>query len=253
MSRTMMTPMLAALCLLTVPTEAPAQTRWRVDPTSSLAWWQIAPHMDHLWATTCPADPSWRPGEGRSAGWSVNMFTAPKTAYVLDTAVVPLYPRYWVLPVCAEAVRGEVVVADTVRWRGVRGAVAVSAAALVTGDAARDAYARDAVVEANRFPLIRFTVDSLVDVTRQADTIRATALGILSLRGVSQRTTAAVQAWPHAGGLRVLARFSIPASALVPEYGMSRFALGLGVGLRIWRYVFAGVDVVLRPQEATPR
>jgi len=129
MSLTRMTPMLAALCLLTVPAEARAQTRWRVDPSSSLAWWQIAPHMDHLWATTCPRDPSWRPGEGRGVGWTVNAFTAPKTAYVLDTAVIPLYPRYWVLPMCTDAVRGEFVVADTVRWRGVRGEVTVEGAA----------------------------------------------------------------------------------------------------------------------------
>jgi hypothetical protein len=58
---------------------------------------------------------------------------------------------------------------------------------------------------------------------------------------------AAVRAWPEAGGLRVLAKFRMPASALVEEYGLSRFSLGLGVMTRIWYDLFMGVDLVLRP------
>jgi len=53
---------LSALLLLAAAPLA-AQTRWVIDRKTSLAWWQMDPHYEHLWATTCPADPSWQPGE----------------------------------------------------------------------------------------------------------------------------------------------------------------------------------------------
>src|SRR5437867_3402788 len=73
-----------------------AQTRLTVDPKASLAWWQMSPHLNHLWATTCPEEPTWRPGEGRSAGWIIDQAvkTKSKTGFqnVGDTINVPLYP-----------------------------------------------------------------------------------------------------------------------------------------------------------------
>lgn len=237
------------LCLLTARGGAQAQARWRVDPQSSLAWWQVAPHMNHLWATTCPQDPAWQPGQGGGIAWDKPTYEIPEQAFLGDTSVVPLYPRYWALPVCEEAVRGEVTVADTARWQGVTGEVSVQAAALVTGEDARDAYAQRAVLQSNRYPKIRFTLDSLVDVRRQADTLVGTAVGMFSLRDVTKPMTASVQAWPEADGLRVLAKFRVPASALVPDYGLSSYALGFGVGLMIWQYLYMGVDLVLRPAE----
>ena len=237
------------LCLVAEPPKAHAQMRWRVDPKASLAWWQVAPHMDHLWATTCPEEPSWQAGEGRSAGWRTMPSKLPDPAYSGDTTRIPLYPRYWALPVCTEAVDGRVIVDDTTTWRGVRGRVTVQAAALLTGDEARDAYTRGTILQTSRHPETWFTIDSVVNVTRQADTLRGTAMGEFSLRDVLKPMTATVQAWPDAGGLRVLARFRVPASQLVPEYGLSAYALGFGVGLRIWQYLFMGVDVVLRAEE----
>jgi hypothetical protein len=238
------------VALLAVTSHAQAQTRFRIDPRASLAWWQVNPHLNHLWATTCPEEPSWRPGEGRSGGWLIGQgLRPPKQGYaaVSDTTNVPLYPRYEPLPLCTEAVEGEILAADTVRWRGVRGEVKVRAEALVTGEERRDAFARDAILQASRYPEIRFSIDSLVNVTRQADTVRGTAVGVFSLRGVSKPMTAAIRAWPEAGGLRVLAKFAIPAPELTEDYGLSRFALGLGVTTRIWYHLFMGVDVVLRP------
>ena len=61
----------AALCALAAH-DAQAQSRWTADKRASLAWWQINPHLNHLWATTCPEEPSWRPGEGRSGGWVID-------------------------------------------------------------------------------------------------------------------------------------------------------------------------------------
>lgn len=230
---------------------AGAQVRWTVDPKSSLAWWQISPHMNHLWATTCPQEPSWRPGEGRTSGWSIAQWlTTPKAGdlSVADTVNVPLYPRYEARDVCTEAVRGEIVVRDTVTWRGVRGSVAVAAGLLVTGHDQRDAHARDAVFEAQQYPEIRFRIDSLVGVTRLADTLSASAVGIFSLHGVDKPMVAAVRAWPEAGGLRVVGKLRMPAAAITREFGLSSFALGLGIGVRIWQDLFMGVDLLMHLQ-----
>jgi hypothetical protein len=248
---------LSALLLLgsaLVAVDAQAQVRWTADRKSSLAWWQINPHMNHLWATTCPEEPSWRPGEGRSGGWIIDRaFRPPKQGYaavLTDTAEIPVYPRPRVRAVCAEAVQVRLEAADTVRWQGVTGEVVVRADALVGGENRRDEYARDAVLQTSRYPDIRFKIDSLVGLTRQADTLRATAVGVFTLHGVSQPMTAGVRAWPVAGGLRVMGRFKVPADDLVPVYGLSNFALGLGVGVRIWRDLYMGVDLLLRPEGA---
>jgi len=238
-------------CLVSFGDSARAQVRWSVDPKASLAWWQVNPHLNHLWATTCPAETSWRPGEGRSAGWIIGeQLRAPKQGYaaVSDTTIVPLWPRPEALPVCTDAVKGDVLVADTVTWQGVRGQVSVRADALITGENRRDAFTRQAILQTSRYPEIRFTIDSVVNVTHQADTLRGTAVGVLSLHGVAKPMTAAVRAWPEAGGLRVLGKFRVLASQLVPEYGFSSFALGLGVGTKIWHHLYMGIDVVLRPQ-----
>jgi polyisoprenoid-binding protein YceI len=249
MSSTTFRPLFVAAILAALGPGARAQTRWTIDAKSSLAWWQVNPHLNHLWATTCPEEPSWRPGEGRSAGWVIGQaLRPPKHGYagVNDTTIVPLYPRYEALPVCTEAVQGQVLVADTVRWRGVRGEVRVRGDELVTGEERRDTYSRQAVLETTRYPEIRFTIDSLVGVTRHADTVRGTAVGVLTLRDVSKPMTAGVQAWPEAGGVRVVAKLRIPATELTEEWGLSKFALGLGVTTRIWYDLFMGVDVVLR-------
>ena len=230
---------------------AHAQTTWIVDSKSSLAWWQINPHLNHLWATTCPAEPSWRPGEGRSAGWFIHQFLPRppnRGDWALDSINVPLYPRYEARDVCTDAVRGLVLVADTVTWRGVRGAVSVLAAQLVSGLDQRDLYTREAILEVARYPEIRFTIDSLVGVTRQADTLTGSVVGVFSLHGVDKPMTAFIRAWPEAGGQRVLAKMRTPALAIVREYGLSRVALGLGIGTAIWKDLYMGVDIVLRPE-----
>ena len=242
----------ALLCALTA-VAAQAQARWTADREASLAWWQINPHMSHLWATTCPEEPSWRPGEGRSAGWVIGQtLSPPKQGYaaVSDTTNIPLYPRRKVRSVCTEAVTATVLVADTTTLQGVRGQVVVKANTLVGGDTRRDTFTRQAVLQTDRYPELRFTIDSLVNVSRQADTLKGTAVGVFTLHGVAQPMTAAVRSWPEAGGRRVLAKFRIPASELTSVWGMSRFALGLGVTTNIWHDIFMGVDLLLRPEAA---
>ncbi|HEX9704124.1 MAG TPA: YceI family protein [Gemmatimonadales bacterium] len=246
-----------ALVLLTslAPMEGGAQapTRLTIDSKSSLAWWQVSPHLGHLWATTCPEEPTWRPGEGHGVGWILGAgFRSPQQDYHGggDTTAIPLYPRFIPLPVCAEAVMGEVLAADTVRWRDVRGEVVVKAEGLVMGEARRDAFAREEVMQTRLHPDIRFTIDSLVGVTRQADTVRGTAVGVFHFHGVSTPMQVPVRAWPEAGGLRALGKFRVPAYKLIEEFGLSKFALDLGVKAGVWRDFYMGIDVVLRPDTA---
>ncbi len=187
----------ALLGLVTAVAPVPAQTHWTVDPKTSLAWWQMSPNMNHLWATTCPADSSWRPGENRSSGWVINpKLKLPRSGYgnVDDTVHVPLYPRHTVQPDCVEAVRGEVVVPDTVHWRGVHGT------------------------------------------------------GTLTIRGVQKAVTAALQAFPDGGGLRVLAKWRFPAPLLLLDFTPKLSYLGLGANTLIWHDIFMGADLVFRPE-----
>jgi hypothetical protein len=223
---------------------------FKPDSKSSLAWWQINPHMDHLWSTTCPQEPSWRPGEGRGGGWTITQaFKPPKhgSAGVNDTTIIPLYPRRRVRSVCTEALTGEVRIADTVSFRGVSGWINVKAAALNQGESLRDEYTNKNVTEVNTYPDIKFTVDSLTQITRVRDTVRAVAQGSFTFRGVTQPMHAAVRAWHEPTGTRVLAKFKFKPMDLIKVYGVSGFVLGMGVGSRIWYDVYGGVDMVLVP------
>jgi hypothetical protein len=236
--------------LFAAPVNGRAQVVWVVDQRASLAWWQVSPHFNQLWSTTCPNEISWRPGEGRSPGWTINPnLRAPKTgqANVEDTVHVPFYPRPIARSVCRRAVEGRVVLPDTVTWRGAHGDVTVQADSLVTGEDMRDLYARK-LLRTFSYPSLRFTIDSLVGVTRQADTLFATALGVFEANGSHQAMSAVVRAWPEAGGTRVLAKLRLPAHMLFNEFGISKYAL-MGAGTGIWKDLFAGVDVLFRPEE----
>lgn len=234
--------------LLAAPAAAPAQTRWVVDSKSSLAWWQVSPHLNHLWATTCPGDSSWRPGEGRSSGWYINpKLKSPHTGYanVDDTVHVPMYPRTVVYPLCVEAVKGEVTTPDTVHLRGVHGKVTVLGDALVTGEMMRDVLAHQ-VMQTSQYPDIGFTVDSLTDVVQKGDTTKATAVGTLIFRMNPYPMTAQVKVFHDAGGMRVLVKMHRKAHDLL-DWTPKLHYLGLGVNTNIWHDFFMGADIVFRP------
>jgi hypothetical protein len=215
----------------------------------------MSPNLNHLWATTCPEEQSWRPGENRSSGWNINpKLKLPRTGYgnVDDTMRVPLFPRPRVSSVCSEAVQGRVVLPDTVGWRGVRGQVLVKADALITGQAMRD-NAMHRILQTWQFPDIRFTLDSVVGLTKQADTIFGSAVGTLTVRRVDQPTIAEVKAFPEAGGMRVLAKWHIPAATLQIDLVPTLHYLGLGVNTFIWHEFFMGGDLVFRPEAAAAK
>jgi len=237
-------PIVVALSLIT--SALSAQARWAVEHNTSLAWWQVDPHYEHLWATTCPADTSWQAGEGRDAGLYTNYKTRPVThAAGTPDARIPLFPRGVVKPLCRNAVRGEITADDAMRGRGVRGIVTVVADSLFTGLGFRDTYGRRAVLETSKYPSITFTIDSLTDV-QTGDTLRAIAVGTFELHGVQHATRAPLKAWTDPAGFRVRAQFSVPALSLTQEFKMSKVALGMGVGMRRWNTVHMGVDLILR-------
>jgi YceI-like domain len=253
----------AALLYVLTPGLAPAQQPQRlvVDSKWSLVWWQVDPHLNHLWATTCPAEPSWQPGEGRSSGWSVPSPADLETnsfANVSDTIHVPLYPRITARPLCKDAVHGYVVVSDPANGGGARGEMVIQADSLVMGETRRMQYARRMVFETTTFPEIRFRLDSLVNVDRQADTLHGTAVGVLFMHGHEQTVSAAVTVYPdsEAGGTRVFARIRADARPFVSEFWPGCTYRGcifsLGVRTNIWKHFFFGADLVLRPEGPRP-
>ena len=221
---------------------------YAVDAPSSLAWWQVEPNLQHLWATTCPTDPSWLPGEGRSPGPGLDQRQLQPSQD--DTVDIPLFVRVRARPICAEAVRGELIAPDSLGWRGAHGRISVHAAALVTGEKERDAFAASHVLEVTKYPDITFLIDSVVGVASRGDTLSATAVGILELHGTDTPLAVPVVVWPEAGGWRVRGRWFMTADQLWKDYDISKEAMALGVGMGIWRRLWLGVDLLLRPTPA---
>jgi len=246
---------LALLCLLTVlASNAQAQVRLVVDSKGSLAWWQIDPTMAHLWATTCPQEPSWRPGEGRSGGWTTEEAMNAKTLahgfnQTSDTINIPLYPRRRIRYICTEAVQGQITLPDTVKWRGAHGQVSIRVKDIVTGEPLRDKYQNHEVLSSNTYPDIKYTLDSIVNTRRRGDTLFATGVGTWTMRGVTKPMEATLRWHPDAGGVtRVHAKLRVPIKALMDDYGIYKRSLGLGAMMNIWKTLLMGVDLVLRPE-----
>jgi hypothetical protein len=210
----------------------------------------MSPHLNHLWATTCPEEPSWRPGENRSSGWHIDpSLKLPESQYnnVDDTVNVPLFPRDRVHAVCSEAVQGEILLPDTVTWRGAGGKVTAKADAVITGEAMRDILMHQ-IMEAKKFPEMSFTLDSLMGLTKQGKTFFGRAVGTLTVRGVETPVTAVVKAFPDGGGMRVLARWRVPATTLLHELIPRLRHIGLGANTNLWHDFFMGADLVFRPE-----
>lgn len=246
-TRTLAYSCAVALVLMSAPAQIHAQVaRFTIEPATSLAWWQIDPNYGHLWATTCPDDPSWQPGEARSSNSKVNLATRKATiASHHSDSRVPIYPRGDVSPVCRRAVSGTITVADASQWRDVRGEVRVLGDSLMTGLDLRDKFARKSVLETHKYREIKFTIDSLTNV-QAGDTITAVAVGTFELHGRTSELTAPVKAWRENGALRVITIFSFPAPELTRAYSMSKMALGMGVTLGRWKTVHVGIDVMLQ-------
>ena len=222
-------------------------SKWVVDSNRSLVWWQMNPHFGHLWATTCPADPSWQPGEGAHL-FGDDHVKPKRTSLAQHTETrIPLYPRLAVSPVCGSAVRGEITVRDTMRWQGAQGRIAVKAAELVNGQDMRDNFARRRVYEVDQYPEIRFHLDSLANPVR-TDSLALKAYGQFEFRGKRRPVVVPVTAVREGTGLRVRGYFNMNPADLTREYGISKLALGLGAGQRLWNTLHWGMDLILRQE-----
>jgi YceI-like protein len=228
----------------TLAAQTASRGKWSIKPRESLAWWQVEPNYGHLWATTCPGDPSWSAGESRSSGYNYRDEQVAVTAQL--NSRIPLFPRGKVTPVCGDAVHGDISIADTVGWKGVSGTIVINSHDLTTGADFRDSYAHKAVLKTNAYPTIEFTIDSLTDVRVEGDTIRATALGQLLLIGKLHPKGARLVAWKVDGGLRVRGQIQVPAKDMTGSLGLSKFALNMGVVLGRWDTLYMGIDVVLK-------
>lgn len=233
-----------------VPALANAQSaKYSIAPRASLAWWQISPHMNHLWATTCPGDPNWQPGDERSSGWKVDEKKMPPTGHSnkVDTVHVPLYPRPEANEACTPAVRGDITVQDMANWKGVKGMILVRGDQLITGLDMRDNYARKAILQTSAYPDVKFEIDSLTNIRHRGDTVIADAVGTLEIRAVRAPKKVQIQTWTEPLGRRVTAKFMFPGTDLAEVYKISRLSLGLGVGTGLWKFVHLGIDAILVP------
>jgi hypothetical protein len=208
----------------------------------------VDPHLNHLWASTCPQDVSWRPGAERTGGEQIDYgLPLPKAGFAntVDTVPMPAYPRLGQAePVCNEAVTGSLTVGDSAHWGAVQGVLRVLGEDLETGNARRNAFASRAVLETHRYKYIEFTVDSVTSV-EVGDTIRGTFHGQLTLVGATHPFSGPVIGWMQGDQLRIQAYFKMLAKDLIKKYDVSKYALGLGVAGGIWRWVFLGGDLLL--------
>ena len=224
---------------------------FRIDPARSLVWWQLDPHFGHLWATTCPRDPSWQPGEGHTGGYAINYKSRPKYKLTKESeSRLPLFPRDTVRANCRRAVAGNFTVADAKRFSQLKGSVTVLVDSITNGSDTRDKFADKYVYSSAKYPTLQFTVDSLTSVVVSGDTVNAVAVGTFTMRGVEKPTRVQVTGVREPSGLRVRGMFAMPAKELQERYQVSKVALGLGVGLKLWDTLFMGLDLVLTEQPA---
>jgi hypothetical protein len=235
------------------PAAAQTPTTLQIDQQRSLVWWQIDPHFGHLWASSCPKDPSWQPGEGHSAGYYLNYAARPNIGTTKASEnKIPLFPRRTVRPNCRTAVSGTFTSTDPVAFTNFRGKITVLPDSIETGANHRDAFATKYVYNTDKYPTIDFVIDSLTNIAVSAsgDTVNAVAVGTFHLRGAKKATRVQVRGIKEPSGLRVRGVFAMPASELRDQYGVSQWAMGAGIGLKLWDTLFMGFDLILTPPGA---
>lgn len=244
--------LLGLLALTAIAPSATAQATFELDRTRSLVWWQIDPHFGHLWATSCPKDPSWQPGEGHSAGHYMNYAARPRIATTKSSeSKIPLFPRRTVRPNCAQAVSGTFTTSDAKRWSDFKGRISMMPDSIDTGANFRNDFAKKYVYSTNKYPTVEFAIDSLTAVAIVGDTVDAVAVGTFKLRGKPKPSRVRVRAVTDPAGLRVRGMFAMPASELRDYFGVSQWAMGAGIGLKLWDTLFMGFDLIMVPENAS--
>jgi hypothetical protein len=230
---------------------AAQSTSYTLDTSRSLVWWQLDPHFGHLWATTCPNDKSWQPGEGHSPGYYINYKTRPKIKVTNESETrLPLFPRDTVRANCRRAVSGTLTTTDARRYANLKGTISVAVDSLTIGSDQRDKFADKYVYASNKYPTIKYMIDSLTNVVVSGDSVTAIAVGTFEMREVRRATRVQVWGIQTPDGLRVRGMFAMPASELRDRYGASKVALGVGVGLKLWDTLYMGFDLILKERGA---
>jgi hypothetical protein len=220
-------------------------TKYAVEATTSLAWWQMNPNYGHLWATTCPGDPDWSAGEGHGNGFAIkDVMKKTRVSAYMDYRI-PLYPRVNVAPVCRKAIKGEITLKNPNDIATASGVIEVMADSLETGSAMRNTFQKKSIF--GLFNRITFTLDSIGDFEQAGDTVKAVAKGSWQLHGVTKPLFFPVVMVKEPTGLRVQGKTATFPRMLLEEYKMSKFALGAGVGMNLWKELHFGFDLVFKP------
>ena len=226
------------------------QASFSLDQKRSLVWWQLDPHFGHLWATTCPNDPSWAAGEGNSGRYKSDKKKNERIKVTnVSAGVFPLFPRDTVRANCRAAVRGSFTTTDVKRFAQMKGTVEFEIDSITNGSDARDLFAKKYIYSSAKYPKVKYTVDSLTNVRVAGDTVNAIAVGTFELRGVQKPMRVQVQGINEPSGLRVRGLFAMPAKEMQERYGVSRAILSMGVGAKLWDTLFMGFDLILVQQE----
>jgi hypothetical protein len=220
-------------------------TRYAVEPTTSLAWWQMNPNYGHLWATTCPGDPAWSAGEGHGNGFAIKDVVKKTRVSAYMDYRIPLYPRLEIAPVCRRAIKGEITLRNPSDISSARGVIEILADSLETGSAMRNTFQKKSVF--GTFNRITFTLDSIGDFEQAGDTLKAVAKGSWVMHGVTKPLFFPVVLVKHGTALRVQGKTATFPRMLIEEYKMSKFALGAGVGMNLWKELHFGFDLVFKP------
>jgi hypothetical protein len=220
-------------------------TKYAVEATTSAAWWQMNPNYGHLWATTCPADPDWSAGEGHGNGFAIkDMMKKTRVSAYMDYRI-PLYPRINVAPVCRRAVKGEITLRNAGDIGSARGVIEINADSLETGSSMRNTFQKKSVF--GLYNRITFTLDSIGDFEQAGDTLKAIAKGSWVLHGVTKPLYFPIVLVKQDAGIRVQGKTATFPRMLIEEYKMSKFALGAGVGMNLWKELHFGFDLIFKP------
>ena len=221
-------------------------TRFAIDNTSSLAWWQMNPNYGHLWASTCPGDPSWSAGEGHTNEFGLGTITKKTRVSAYMDYRIPLYPRLAVNPVCRRAISGSVTLNSAGNLSSAHGTIEILTDSLETGSALRNKFQKHSVFQTYRS--VTFTLDSIGDFDQVGDTIKGIAKGSWVLHGVTKPLYFPVVMYKDAtGAIRVVGKTATFPRILLEEYKMSKVALGAGVGMNLWKELHFGFDLIFKP------
>lgn len=123
----------------------------------------------------------------------------------------------------------------------VRGFVEAASASLSTDNSLRDHDMRN-TLEVEKYPTIRFDLDSVAVISEGADSSRVELLGRMSIHGVTKHIRIPAVVRRQAGHVRVTGSFDLQ----LPDYGITHLKRMLGT-LTMNERIRVGLDVTFIP------